>query len=180
MIWSKKFVGLKVLGHFLTHPSEEIHLKELGRVLEISPGSAKKYCDDLAAAGLLRESALGNLRLLRLNRDDFAVRGMMRAYHLFRFKELGIEDLAEGCTSFAVYGSFASGNFDERSDLDLLVISEEADVNRDRVLAFQEKLGRSVQLTVMPYYRWEALKKEGDGFAENVLRDHVLVKGVEL
>jgi predicted nucleotidyltransferase len=180
MIWSEKFVGLKVLGHFLTHPSEEIHLKELSRVLEISPGSAKKYCDDLAAAGLIQESALGNLRLLRLNRDDFAVRGMMIACHLFHFKELGIENLAEGCTSFAIYGSFASGNFDELSDLDLLVIGEEADVKRDRILAFQEMLGRSVQLTVLPYYRWEALKKEGDGFAESVLRDHVLVKGVEL
>jgi predicted nucleotidyltransferase len=180
MIWSEKYVGLKVLGYFLTHPSEEIHLKELGRVLEISPGSAKKYCDDLAAFGLIQESALGNLRLLRLNRDDFAVRGMMTACHLFLFKELGIENLAEGCISFAIYGSFASGNFDERSDLDLLVIGEETDVKRDRVLAFQEKLGRSVQLTVLPYYRWEALKKEGDGFAESVLRDHVLVKGVEL
>ncbi len=54
---------------------------------------------------------------------------MMTACHLLRFKELGIENLALGCTSFAIYGSFNSGNFDERSDLDLLVIGEEEDVH---------------------------------------------------
>jgi len=180
MIWLDKFVGFKVLGYFLTHPSEEIHLKELGRALEISPGSAKKYCDDLVAEGLIQENALGNLRLLRLNREDFAIKGMMRAYCLVEFKKLGIEKLAEGCTSLAIYGSFASGNFDERSDLDLLVIGEEADVSRDQVLEFQEKCGRDVQLTVLPYYRWEALKKERDGFSLSVLRNHVLVEGIEL
>jgi hypothetical protein len=40
--------------------------------------------------------------------------------------------------------------------------------------------GREVQLTVMQYYRWETMKKEGDKFAESVLRKHVLVSGFEL
>ena len=104
----------------------------------------------------------------------------MRAYHLLRLKDLGAERIAEGCTSLAVYGSFASWNLDERSDLDILVIGEESDVDRDCALVLESALGREVQLTVLPYYKWEAMKNEGDRFAESVLRNHVLVTGAEL
>ena len=105
---------------------------------------------------------------------------MIKAYYLLKLKRLGIERLAEGCTSLAIYGSFARGDIDERSDLDLLVIGEESDVNRDGILKLQDSLGREVQLTMLPYYRWETMKKEDDRFAESVLRKHVLVSGVEL
>ena len=104
----------------------------------------------------------------------------MKAYYLLKLKHLGVEQLAGGCTSLAIYGSFARGDIDERSDLDLLVIGEESDVNRDRILKLQDSLEREVQLTLLPYYRWETMKKEGDRFADSVLRKHVLVSGVEL
>jgi predicted nucleotidyltransferase len=179
MDWQSKFVGFKVLEFFLTHSSLEIHLNELARNLEISRGSAKSYCDSFVNEGLILESSKGNLRLFKLNRDDFAVREVMRAYHLLKLKHLGIEHIAEG-TSLAIYGSFARGNIDELSDLDLLVIGGESNVDRDKVLKLQEALGREVQLTLLPYYRWENMKKEGDKFAESVLKKHVLVSGVEL
>jgi hypothetical protein len=60
------------------------------------------------------------------------------------------------------------------------VIGEESDVNRDRILKLQDSLEKEIQLTLLPYYRWETMKKEGDRFAERVLRKHVLVSGVEL
>ncbi len=169
-----------MLEFFLNHPSLEIHLNELARNLEIARGSAKSYCDAHVNEGLILESSKGNLRLFRLNRDDFAVREIMKAYYLLKLKHLGIEHLAEGSISLAIYGSFAVGDIDERSDLDLLVIGEDGSVDRDKVLKLQDTLGREVQLTLLPYYRWETMKKEGDGFAESVLRKHVLVSGVEL
>lgn len=179
MDWQSKFVGFRVLEFFLIHPSLEIHLNELARNLGVARGSAKIYCDAFVDEGLILESSKGNLRLFRLNRDDFAVGEMMRAYYLLILKHLGIERIAEG-TSLAIYGSFARGDIDELSDLDLLVIGEESNVDRDIVLKLQEALGRVVQLTVLPFYRWETMKKEGDKFAESVLRKHVLVSGVEL
>jgi predicted nucleotidyltransferase len=180
MDWLNKFIGFRVLEFFLTHPSLEIHLNELARNLEIARGSAKSYCDVFVDEGLILESSKGNLRLFRLNRDDFAVKEVMRGYYLLKLKHLGIERLAAGSTSLAIYGSFARGDIDERSDLDLLVIAEESSVNRDEVLTIQDALGREVQLTVLPYHKWETMKKDGDMFAESVQKKHILVSGVEL
>jgi hypothetical protein len=87
-----------------------------------------------------------------LNRDDFAVREITKAYYVLKLKHLGVERLAEGCTSLAIYGSFARGDIDERSDLDLLIIGEESEVDRDGILKLQDSLDREVQLTVLPYY----------------------------
>lgn len=180
MNWPSKFVGFRVLEFFLTHPSLEIHLNELARILNIAKGSAKSYCDVFVEEGLILESSKGNLRLFKLNRDDFAVKEATRAYYLLKLKHLGIERLAVGSTSLAIYGSFARGDIDERSDLDLLVISEDGRVDRDKVLKLQDALNREVQLTLLPYCRWETMKKEGDKFAKSVLKKHVLVSGVEL
>ena len=152
MDWSSKFVGFRVLEFFLTHPSIEIHLNELARNLQIARGSAKSYCDAFVDEGLILESSKGNLRLFKLIRDDFAVRDMIKAYYLLKLKHLGIERIVEG-TSLAIYGSFARGDIDELSDLDLLVIGEESSVDRDKVLKLQDALDREVQLTLLPYYR---------------------------
>lgn len=60
------------------------------------------------------------------------------------------------------------------------MIGEESTLDRDKVLKLQDALGRDIQLTLLPYYRWETMKNDGDKFAESVLKKHVLVSGVEL
>jgi len=177
----KNCVGFKVLEYFLCHPSKEIYLRELSVALKISTSSVKKYCDALVMESVILEQKKGNLRLFQLNREDFAVKETMKAYHLLLLKRLKIDTIVGGNASLAIYGSFAAGNIDERSDLDILVIvGDETDVNKDFVLQLQEDLGREIQLTVISHLDWEKMKKSGERFAESVLRKHVLVVGAEL
>ncbi|MBT8508269.1 hypothetical protein AZH53_07610 [Methanomicrobiaceae archaeon CYW5] len=88
--------------------------------------------------------------------------------------------IAPGCTSLALYGSGARGTYDEQSDIDLLVIGEESCVRYDAVQAIEEELGFELQVTAIPYYRWEPMKESGDAFARSVMRDHILLAGVSL
>jgi len=175
----RKFVGFRVLEYFLHNPSKEIHLRELARLLKISPRSAKIYCDLFEGEGILSAERRGNLRIFRLNRDSFIARELIRAYYLLLLKEFGIEGVCRGC-SLAVYGSFAAREVDERSDLDMLVVGDEGGVNYDLLRELEGKIGRRVQLTVVPFHRWELMKRERDEFAESVLRKHVLIRGAPL
>lgn len=175
-----KFVGFRVLEFFIQSPLREIHLKGLSRALEISSRSAKIYCDLFENAGVLVSERKGNLRIFRLNNDAFAVKELKKAYFAVLLKEIGVEKICDGCSSIAVYGSFASGEFDEKSDLDLLVIGDKKCVDFSLLGKIERTLHRNIQVTVLPFFKWKKLKKAGDGFAENVLRKHVLVKGVPL
>ncbi|MCQ1537829.1 MarR family transcriptional regulator [Methanocalculus taiwanensis] len=82
--------------------------------------------------------------------------------------------------SVALYGSAASGTFNDKSDLDILIIGEADQVDKDKILSIQEKIGKPIQLTVIPWHRFERKKKEGDPFVKSVLENHILLFGAEL
>ncbi|MCD6478660.1 MAG: nucleotidyltransferase domain-containing protein [Candidatus Diapherotrites archaeon] len=176
----RKFVGFRILEYFIAHPSEEIHLKKLARKLNVSPGSVKRYGDLYSKENLLCSERKGNLRVFRLNNENFVVKELKRAYYAARLKEAGIEKVCKNCISVAVYGSFASGEFDEKSDLDIIIIGDRRGVNYRAISQIERSVNRTVQLTVLPFYRWKKLKKKKDPFAENVVKKHLLIRGAPL
>jgi hypothetical protein len=50
----------KVLGLLLMQPDQQIHLRELARVIGVAPGMLKKVLDALCEAGLLRAERVGS------------------------------------------------------------------------------------------------------------------------
>lgn len=176
----RKFVGFKVLEYFLKYPTEKTYLKELAKKLQISPRSVKIYCDIFEKEGIIKREIKGNLHIFETNNDNFRVREMKRTYFINLLAEVNIENIAEECASIAIYGSHASGNYDEKSDVDILIIGEEQHVKRDVIVKIMEKIGKEFQLNVIPIIKWEKMKKDKDPFAESILRNHILIKGVEL
>ena len=176
----EKFVGFRVLAWFLTHPTGEIHINKLAREIGVSPGSVKSYADAFERDGLLTVTRLGTARLLSLDNDSFAARELKRACMALLLIRAGIEEIAPESIAVAIYGSTAAGTFDEQSDIDILIIGDESQVDHDRVPALEAETDREVQLTVVPYYRWEQMKEEGDPFVTSVLQNHMLVRGARL
>ena len=176
----RKFVGVKVLEYFLIYPTENTYLKELAKKLQISPRSVKIYCDIFEKEGIIIREIKGNMHIFKTNNDNFRVKEMKRAYFINLLAELNIEKIAEEGVSIAIYGSYASGNFDEKSDIDILVIGDEKNVKRELVVDIMKKIEKEIQLSVIPLIKWEKLKKENDHFVKNIIRSHVLIKGAEL
>jgi len=176
----RKFVGFKVLEYFLIYPTENTYLKELAKKLQISPRSVKIYCDIFEKEGIIIREIKGNMHIFKTNNDNFRVKEMKRAYFINLLAELNIEKIAEESVSITVYGSYASGNFDEKSDIDILVIGDEKNVKRELVVDIMKKIEKEIQLSVIPLIKWEKLKKENDHFVKNIIRNHILIKGAEL
>lgn len=176
----ERFVGFRVLAWFLTHPTGEIHINKLARELGVSPGSVKAYADAFERDGLITVTRLGTARLLSLDNDSFAVRELKRACMALLLARAGIEDLAPESIAVAVYGSTAAGTFDEQSDIDILIIGDEIQVDHGRLPALETETDREVQVTVVPYYRWERMKEDKDPFVASVLQNHMLVGGARL
>lgn len=176
----RKFVGIKVLEYFLKYPTEETYLKELAKKLQISPRSVKIYCDIFDKEGIIIREIKGNMHIFKTNNDNFRVREMKRAYFINLLADLNIEKIAEECASIAIYGSYATGTYDDKSDIDLLIIGDEKNVKRDLVVNIMNRIDKEIQLNVISIVKWEKLKKENDHFVKNIIRNHVLIKGAEL
>lgn len=174
------FVGNQILLWFLTHPTEKSGINMLARKLGISPSSVKRYVDIFERDGILIGEKAGTARLLSLDNDDPIVRELKCSCMALLLREAGISGIAPGCISLAIHGSVARGTFDERSDIDVLVIGDGECVAFDRIPAIESEVGHEVQATVLPYYRWEELKRQGEPFAMNVLARHILFAGAEL
>lgn len=175
-----KFVGNKILGWFLTHPTTSMNINELARELEVSTGSVKRCTDLFLRENLVDMKKIGTAHMFTLNNSSVVARELKRACMVLKLREGGLEKLAPGCISLAVYGSAASGNFDEQSDIDVLVIGTEQDVEYDYAPEIEGKAGHELQVTVIPYYEWEKKKKKVDIFVLSVLRNHILFAGAEL
>ena len=176
----RKFVGFKILEYFLKYPTEETYLKELAKKLQISPRSVKIYCDLFEKEGIIKREIKGNMHIFTTNNDNFRVREMKRTYFINLLAEMNINNIAEEFASIAIYGSYASGNYDEKSDVDILIIGNEQHVKRDKIVKIMEIIGKEFQLNVIPIIKWEKMKKDKDHFVKNIIRNHVLIKGVEL
>lgn len=176
----EKFVGNRMLGWMLLHPAATPTINGLARTLGVSPGSVKRFVDCFAADGLVALRIVGTAHLICLDNAHVAVRELKRACMSVRLFEAGLCAIAPECTSLAVYGSVAGGTYDEQSDIDVLVIGEESGVDYGAVPGIEAAVGYELQLTVLPYYRWETMKEKQDPFVRSVICRHILFAGAEL
>jgi predicted nucleotidyltransferase len=173
------FVGNRMLGWFLAHPTKRPHINQLARELGISPASVKRYADLFVRDGILTEASAGTARLLSLDNDTVMVKEMKRLYMVILLLEAGITGIARTAISLVMYGSASAGTFDEQSDIDILVLGNENDVDFERVAEIEGIVGHELQVTVIPCYRWEEMKQRGDAFVAGVISRHVLFQGAE-
>ncbi|MCX6802969.1 MAG: nucleotidyltransferase domain-containing protein [Candidatus Diapherotrites archaeon] len=177
----KSFAGFGVLELFLFHSLGTFNINEVGRETKLSVFSAKKYCDAFLKEGLLKVEDVGNQRRFSLNNNSPYTKELKKTFSLLWFKEREIEKIvSDKAHSFAIYGSFASGEFDENSDLDLLVIGLKEEIDNLQLSKFRKEIKREVQLVCYDWVKWEKMKKEKHEFAQSILGKHILIKGGKL
>jgi predicted nucleotidyltransferase len=175
----------KIFRWFLHNPSTEIHVNLLARELGISQSSASTHLSDLHKCGLLEKKRSANALFYRLDNSSQVVRQFKQLVTAMILENLSLKERFlkedDAIISLALYGSYASGENDEHSDLDLLVLTQSK--NKDYYPLTSElgrKLEREVSLLVLSAPRWYNLKKSDPGFYESVLSRHIILYGSEL
>ncbi len=177
----ENFSGNKILHFFLFNPRKEVHINGLARELKIGAGTVKHYCDAFLKENILFSRNQGNQRIFFLNNNYFLVKELKKTFGLVWLRDKGIEKIvSDRVNSFAIYGSFASGGFDEKSDLDLIIIGEKSDVDLNFVTKFGKDIKREVQVTIYSWVEWRKMEKLKEPFVDAVQKKHILIKGNNL
>ena len=164
----------KVLGLLLMRPDQQIHLRELARVIGAAPGTLKKELDALCEAGLLRAERVGNQVRFCAN----TAHPVFPELQAFIRKTIGLVDalrlslapLAGRIDAAFIFGSMASGTESAGSDIDLMVVGDAGFAEIvDATYAAQATLGREINPKVMSASEWQAKKAERNAFLQDVL-----------
>lgn len=165
----------QVLGILYGNPERSYYANEIVRLAGIGSGTVLRELEKLAKAGLLTVAKIGNQKHYQANHHApiFAeLRGIV-------IKTFGVADvLREFLAKFAgkiemafVYGSVAKGTDQARSDVDLMIVSDDLsypDV-MGMVAEVETKLGRPVNPTLYGVAEFSRKIADDGGFLARVI-----------
>ncbi len=178
----RKYVEWKILAHFLANPNTSFHIKQLARILDVSPASASSALKYFEEYGLLLKEEKGLAHIYRLNGDSGVVAPLKKAYGIaFVLSSKPGEKFLKAdpsIISLALFGSYADGSFDEKSDADFLIITPaRKEAFTGVIKKVEEELQKEVSTSIFKLAEWRAMAKKGDAFYKRIVENHMLLYG---
>jgi predicted nucleotidyltransferase len=80
--------------------------------------------------------------------------------------------------SLALFGSFEEGSFDEKSDIDFMIVtSERKEMFIKAAKILEEELEKEVSLSVLKLSEWRTMAQMDDAFYKRIVNNHILLHG---
>ena len=176
----QKITHLKILSLFLKNPHVGYYLRESARLLNMDPMTVRRSLTLLVEDGFLVKVEEKNRILYRANLENPALRHLKISYNLSWLREKDVVDFIinrmKSVTSIVLFGSFAKGENDENSDVDILTIS----IDKDKPTAeLAELLERDVNLLNFTPAQWSSQAKNNQAFYLDVIIDGILLYGTK-
>lgn len=167
-------VRTKLLVLFFMSPGIGYNAQELSHRLDENYSAVWKELVRLEDIGILTSEPRGNSKSYHVN-PNCPIEPELR---LMILKTEGIGGLLrirllklEKIKAAFVYGSYASGEADAQSDLDIMIIGEIELAEFGPVIAELEKdLRRSINYTIFSEAEWKTRRESGDPFIANVMK----------
>ena len=178
----RTYVKWKILAHFLANPNTSFHIKQLARILNVSPASVSSAVKSFEEDGLLSKEEKGLAHIYKLNFDNGIVEPLKKAYGIAfvlssKPKEKFLE-IDSNIISLVLFGSFAEGSFDERSDIDFLIVtSARKEMFIKAAKRLEEELEKEVSLSILKLSEWRVMAEMGDAFYKRIVTNHILLYG---
>ncbi|MFH1200065.1 MAG: nucleotidyltransferase domain-containing protein [Candidatus Micrarchaeota archaeon] len=174
-------VKWRLLRYFFKNAGGEHYVKQLAKTAGVSAGSASSACKSLEGEGFLASRKHGNALFYSLNNDNPAVLRLKSAWFLAEMGPLERRWKDAEFQSVALYGSYASGEFVEKSDIDLLFITNvKKSKALDVAMQVQQHFKARVSPTVLKAGEWMEMARGKERFYMEVVANHVLLHGTSV
>jgi predicted nucleotidyltransferase len=168
-------VRIGVLKQFLLNPDDRVHAHFLSKLVDAQYNAVWKELRNLEEAGVLQSNKEGNQRLYWLNPEN-PILEELRAIFL---KTVAVGDMlrerfekVSKIEAAFIYGSFAHGDMDADSDLDLMLIGNlPLEELAPIITQIEANLNRSVNYIIYTPVEWRERVKGDDPFALRLLND---------
>ncbi len=163
-----------VLALLYGHPDESFYLRQLARMTGVGMGSLQRELKQLSEAGIIVRSEIGRQAFFKAN-PDCPIYAELRDLII---KTFGVADvlrqalaqLADKIQTAFIFGSMVSGEFNQSSDMDVMVIGDISFAEVVSALSpVQEVLSREINPSVYPPGEFKTRLSEKQHFLKSVL-----------
>jgi len=137
----------KILELFLQNPERSFHIREIARLVSLSPPSVSKIVAELKKDGLLvskKEKMVENVSAPRTEKFVW----LKRSYNLHSLYGSGLVDFLrkeyQEPEAIVLFGSYAMGEDTSKSDIDIGIVTDEA--KELDLQKFERILGRKINV----------------------------------
>jgi len=135
----------KLLEWLFSHPGEQFYIRQLENLLELDSAHISKELSKLLKLGIVSLKTYGNQKHYRVNENSSVysdLKGIITKLSIpVGIIRSTLEPVSDRIDIAFIYGSFACGQFDSTSDLDLMVIGE---VTLRDVASLVRQIGRDL------------------------------------
>jgi len=174
----QKIRQLGVLKLFLDHPHNSYYLRESARLLHMDPMTVKRALDILVADDIIIKRKEKNQLLYKAHIENPAFRHLKIAYNLSWLQKKGIPEFLthhmNTVTSILLFGSYAKGENDMESDVDILVISLS---NHPPTAELAQVLKCDVNLISFTPSQWSQQARTNRAFYLDTILDGIVLSG---
>ena len=163
---------VKILTLFMMNPGEDFFLREISRLTHENLNSISRELQNLEDIGLLESKKQGNMKYFSINQDYPIYPELRNIIMKTEGVSKSIKEILSrnGDIKIAfIYGSFASGEADQSSDLDIFLMGN---IDEDQLLRELSKLegevGREINYVLFNSREVEKRIDENDPFILNV------------
>lgn len=163
-----------LLGYFFTNIDARHYLRQVALILGQDPGNLSKELARLENLGIFSSQMSGKQKYYFLNKQ----------YPLFSelksviFKTIGVEGALKeivasipGIEKALIYGSYAAGNEDTASDIDVLLVGKfKEDGLLEKISSLEDQLYREINYTVYSPLEFARKSKQKGSFLSEVLK----------
>ncbi|MEW5936682.1 MAG: nucleotidyltransferase domain-containing protein [Candidatus Thermoplasmatota archaeon] len=184
LVLMRKYAAWRIVEFFLRNPSASVYVKELAASLSMSSYTTSRVLAQLREEGILDCETCARAKFYSLA-DNPTVRALKRLRIIADIEQAGlvknILSVDEDAISIALYGSYATGEYDEKSDMDIVCLSDVREEEfADCVRKLERALGLELSLRVLPVRLWKEMARKDPVFYDNVVRSMVLLHGTSL
>ncbi len=167
----EKYNRYKLLKLFLDYPTESFRLREIARLIKISPPSVMSYLKEFEKDELIKKQIKRNIPFYSSERDSSNFILYKKISIFFELNNTGLIDYLWDKLSpqvIILYGSFSKGESIENSDIDLFILGKEKKIE---IVEFEKKLNNKVHL----FFK-ETIKEIPNELKNNILNG-IILKG---